>query len=512
MESTRQPNSDASASKAKDSLESQQLLSTAESVMCSIRKRPFDDYRGINREGGWWIDFEESKILAMNEEWWTETETSMTEPPNGATKQVPTLKDKKLWLFETGTMHLGSWKSIQFGKGGKICVCQVEYGIACISFVAKPPRQRGFCYVGEFYNGCKHGLGRSFWLPNSQTWKSNSLEGSQIKQQHLSDDDAAGDDEAGLPYEYVGKFQNNRKHDSNGIVTLKNKTKKKGPWLDDVVVATCNAFMASEEKDGVDWWTHHHDLIGPLDISSPETRKKKSSIPTPPSSGSTIPIAAKRRKGGEHKNQTRARKQPQNRTSTRNTLPASATENTAQAATATQDPYPVPVNVTPDSTNSIDHHRISSGSSPTAVRPPRVLLPPSNNASSSAANVLARLTADDDAMPSQFDLAIVVLNNIHRNGTDAQRTNLTNVIESIGDAFRTDAFSGIGTEAIARDAMDAAAAARVAMPSRFDLAILVLHNIYRNGTDAQRTNLTHLIIGIGWGWGCSLGTALSLEE
>ena len=92
---------------------------TEESVISSIRKRPFDGYRGYDPEGGWWISLEESKVLAMNEEWWTETETSI-----GA-KPVAIPKDNKLWMFESGEMHLGPWKNILFGRGGSTSIDDV---------------------------------------------------------------------------------------------------------------------------------------------------------------------------------------------------------------------------------------------------------------------------------------------------------------------------------------------------------------------------------------------------
>lgn len=366
---------------------------TVDSVMSSILKRPFDGYRGINREGGWWISLEESKILAMNEEWWTATETSITETPQKGAKQVPIPENKKLWLFETGKMHLGSWKSIQFGKGGKNCICELGYGI---TYVAKPPHRKGFCYVGEFFNGYAHGIGRSFWLPSSPVWRNNSLEGSQIK----NPSDTTGD-EPGLPCEYVGRFQNNRKHDGYGVATLKCGTKKIGAWFDDVIVAHewysgYNAYIASIEENGVDWWTHHHDLIAPLDISSPATRKSvRKSPPTPYFlRGDTKPRAVKRRKGkctsARQRRTNQARKQAANRSSKQTASPSSGMGNTTQVVTANASPCPVPVNVTPDSTNAIDH--CNSNLSPTSVQP-RALLSLPDNTDARATNILPQNTA-----------------------------------------------------------------------------------------------------------------------
>lgn len=297
-------------------------------LMASIYKRPFDGYRGYNPEGGWWISLEESKMLAMNEEWWTETETSV-----GA-KPVAIPKDNKIWLYESGTMHLGQWKSIQFGKGGKNSVCEVGYGI-CVA--AMSLHRQGSCYVGKFQNGCARGLGRSFWLKNSPIWKRNYLLGSQIK----NPVDRAGTPVGGLPYEFVGNFRNNHKHDRYGVATLKDGTKKVGAWVEDVIVGreSSDNPYASISEDGVDWWTHHEDLLAPLDILSPATRRKK-----PP------PAPPKRQSNA--KNRTAKRQNVGNQQSVPRILAAAAMMNTTTPSAAHS--RRVPVNVTPDSSNAID--------------------------------------------------------------------------------------------------------------------------------------------------------------
>ena len=290
-------------------------------LMTSIHKRPFDGYRGYHPEGGWWISLEESKMLAMNEEWWTETETSV-----GA-KPVVIPKDNKIWLYESGRMHLGQWKSIQFGKGGNNRVCEVGYGI----FVAAMPLHRkGSCYVGRFHNGFAHGLGRSFWLKDSPIWKRNYLPGSQIK----NPVDRAGIPDGGLPFEYVGNFRNNYRHDRNGVATLKDGTIKVGSWVEGVIGRreSYDNPYASISEDGVDWWTHHEDLITPLDILSPTTRRKNRQ-------SNEKKRAAKRQNVGNHRSVPR--------------IPAAAAIMNTSTPIAAHSGR-VPVSVTPDSSNAID--------------------------------------------------------------------------------------------------------------------------------------------------------------
>ena len=83
-----------------------------------------------------------------------------------------------------------------------------------------------------------------------------------------------------LPYEYYGKFYSNKKHCANGVVTLKDGTKKVGRWAHNIAVMPvcfqrCDPSVTIA-KDGVDWWTNHHDYASvQLDISSPASRSLK---------------------------------------------------------------------------------------------------------------------------------------------------------------------------------------------------------------------------------------------
>ena len=83
-----------------------------------------------------------------------------------------------------------------------------------------------------------------------------------------------------LPFEYYGKFYNNKKHCTTGVVTLKDGTKKVGRWAHNIAVMPvcfqrCDPSVTIA-KDGVDWWTNHHDYASvQLDISSPASRSLK---------------------------------------------------------------------------------------------------------------------------------------------------------------------------------------------------------------------------------------------
>jgi hypothetical protein len=310
----------------------------AEKIMSSIKKKKEDGRRGLglNPERGWWISLQEAKVLAMNEEWWTETEKI---PVGAKPVAIPKNEKKPIWLFESGKMHLGPWKLIRFGNGGVFRWCKSGYGI---TFEAKPPHRKGNCYVGQFLNGRAHGRGRSFWSKNSPSWKFNYLAGSQIK----SPIKRGLRQEGGLPYEYEGNFEYNRKHDPNGVATLKDGTRKKGGWAEDVIVGR-DWFRSSDtnhalvSQHGLDWWTHHDDYDEPLDISSPATRA----------------IENRRKKGKRKKPPLefsihRPTKHQKEETASRIVAIAAAPEKTVPLVAAHS--KRLPVDVTPDSSDVID--------------------------------------------------------------------------------------------------------------------------------------------------------------
>lgn len=238
-----------------------------------IKGKDFDGHRGVKNEGGWWISLEEAKQLGMGECWYKETMKSVSNIPYSA-KSI-NAANELLWLYESGNMYLGSWKSVRCGSGGRFL--SVEHGDG-ISYEATPTYRKGHCFSGKFENGVASGYGRSFWLHNSPSWISNSLPESQIKE----DDDVTGRRTGDfLPYEYVGQWRQNQKHDRYGVVTLKDGTKKIGGWAYDINVSDkwwvgFDHSPASIPKERVDWWTVHEDYVnGYLKVSSPASRSKK---------------------------------------------------------------------------------------------------------------------------------------------------------------------------------------------------------------------------------------------
>jgi hypothetical protein len=205
----------------------------------------------------------------MGECWYKETTKSVSNIPS-----VKSDNNELLWLYESGNMYLGSWKSVRCGSGGRFL--SVEHGDG-ISYEATPTYRKGHCFSGKFEDGVASGYGRSFWLHNSPSWISNYLPESQIKE-----DDITGRRTGNfLPYEYVGQWRQNQKHDRYGVATLKDGTKKIGGWAYDIVVSDkwwigFDHSPASIPKERVDWRTVHEDYVdGYLKVSSPASRSKK---------------------------------------------------------------------------------------------------------------------------------------------------------------------------------------------------------------------------------------------
>ena len=289
---------------------------------------PFHDYRGYQQMGGWWISLEEAKANGMGEEWWTEIEQPGSKPvvipqwamvqPNKKSsyakkKESPGKQHKKyktpkpIWWYENGNMYLGPWTTIRNGKGGRVSHLENGMGVTL--------KANGNCCVGEYRNGFVDGWGRSFWLENSLAWKQNvNKEEAQIKelrtvavQANYSDtDNNSGREEhhttqgasvlVGLPYEYHGKFLRNCKHCPAGKVTLKDGTKRVGPWLDDIAIIFkrhSDTFILPdyEHRTRANWWTDHSECDS-IPMDTPRSRKRNRQQCIPISTSTTVAIAA----------------------------------------------------------------------------------------------------------------------------------------------------------------------------------------------------------------------------
>ena len=236
------------------------------------KKAPYDDYRGIDRDGGWFLTLDEAKKRTKNEfMWWLETETEASDP-------VCISSEKPVWMYDDGTMYIGSWRETRIALG--VTVKHSEHGSGI------QLKKNGSCYVGSFENGLYHGWGRSFWLKNSKVWEENSI---RMPDSHNSDSRRGKKariiqptivcEERGvfLPHEYYGKFLNGARHCSDGTVTLKDETKKIGPWAENSAV-THSWFSGSDSMvpNNTNWWTDHTDYhMIDFSFSSPASRSAR---------------------------------------------------------------------------------------------------------------------------------------------------------------------------------------------------------------------------------------------
>ena len=194
---------------------------------------PIDGQRGTGGLGGWWIDRDDAKDYARQEEWWKATLPDGTHVVEQQYDQTGP-NDKPFWLFKNGDMYLGPWTTDDDGN-------ITEDGLG-ITYNNRPKHVDGKCYLGHFKNGMCHGFGRSFWVTASPIWKNNHLPGSEITAT------APGKKRTkGLPYEYVGRYTKNSKDDAHATVTLKDGTKKSGAWKHGKPIV-CTS-----------WWKDHRD-------------------------------------------------------------------------------------------------------------------------------------------------------------------------------------------------------------------------------------------------------------
>jgi hypothetical protein len=114
----------------------------------------FDDTRGRNNDGGWWMSLEEAK--EYHGMWWTEKETNeknaVSFPNDVKNAEYP------IWMYKDHTMYLGTWREIRMGSGGGLKRHEHGYGIKC--------DRHGFCYIGQFEDGNYHGVSTIYFLHN----------------------------------------------------------------------------------------------------------------------------------------------------------------------------------------------------------------------------------------------------------------------------------------------------------------------------------------------------------
>ena len=208
-----------------------------------------------------WISYDDAKVLEGGDviEWWKATEITRSKEM----KTNAPHKEKPILEYLNGDMYFGQLKEIQ-SNGSKPRWKEHGKGIKC-------NKRTGQYYVGSFQDGKRDSCGRASWLINSRTWRENNDKNSQIRER------VAG--RKGLPFEYDGKYIDDKKHCINAKVTLKNGTEKVGPWLAGVAV-TKERFnkerggVVTAVKDGADWWTVHVDEDTDTLFSSPSSRSE----------------------------------------------------------------------------------------------------------------------------------------------------------------------------------------------------------------------------------------------
>jgi hypothetical protein len=217
---------------------------------------PYDDHRGYNGIGGWWISFKEAKEKCCGkEEWWKHQGYKGLEITPAHYPVSPA--DKPVWLFENGDMYLGQWKYSRQHRW------PVEHGLG-ITYNNYPIKYKGLVCIGKWGKGHIHGMAKSFWLESSPTWRKNEFPASAIRQKE-------GNKTISRPFNYLGPYNMSYRSGPGAIVTLKDGTQHIGPWQEHAPVG--------------DWWTDHR-------LSLPS-----SSITTNSQGHSTSSVARRPRRG-----------------------------------------------------------------------------------------------------------------------------------------------------------------------------------------------------------------------
>jgi hypothetical protein len=172
-----------------------------------------------------WINLEVARESSYgNVEWWKclgvngEQIEARQHHPDGP-------EDRPVWCHEDGWMYLGEWKDGE---------C---HGFGVYYFL------NGRVYVGNLNRNKCSGLAMLFWLPAAPIWKDNELPLSIIKSNEQQS--------VGLPYIYIGCFEESEKRDPRAKVILKDGTTRIGPFQNDRLVG--------------DWWNDHEKSVSSKD-------------------------------------------------------------------------------------------------------------------------------------------------------------------------------------------------------------------------------------------------------
>ena len=259
--------------------------------------------RGIEKSQGWWVSLEYASSFVGGSEWWAVTgyedrivpvkqydgrdpddDDDDDEFSDGDSAPGNAPHDKPIWMYENGNMYLGPWirlgskkkKAKKAGALKDVVSIPLEHGYGTM-YMHFPEKFRGQIYVGNWYQGRWHNMGKTSYLPTAPSWINNRLPKSQVKQ---PTDDVVEDPSTGKsiiktrwvarPFLYMGLFEYGCMMDPEGAtVVLKDGTTKIGIWNYDI-------------PDG-DWWKDHKQLPPALELLA-------ASIP--PTSGSNISIGS----------------------------------------------------------------------------------------------------------------------------------------------------------------------------------------------------------------------------
>jgi hypothetical protein len=169
-----------------------------------------------------WITLEEARANAhSNIAWWKcEDQSGWHVEENQYDPKGPS--DKPVYVYANGDMYLGEWK-----KYGNFLQRKSRPG--CFGVYLS----RGDCvFVGLWKKGKLNGACKMLWLPSSPTWSYNQDLESPIKVKN-----------AGVPFLYIGRYEDGQKNDPSATVILRNGMARVGPWKDDAPVG--------------DWWNDH---------------------------------------------------------------------------------------------------------------------------------------------------------------------------------------------------------------------------------------------------------------
>lgn len=226
-----------------------------------------------------WISLAEAQERSVgNEKWWTKEAGVTTmdidvsevltaiQKMEGIEPALPIPVDsspgdsdeeKPVWVYDDGNMYLGFWKicdrttdKIRHGKG-------IYYG-------HEPVSMMGSVYVSTWKDDKPVGKVEFFWLESSNVWKNNTDDSSEIANTNGRGRRNANENIRRLPFKaYATMNENFQICDEDAIITLKDGTRRRGPWQNDY-------------PQGRGGWHTHKKVYGKDLVKLVRNKKRKS--------------------------------------------------------------------------------------------------------------------------------------------------------------------------------------------------------------------------------------------